>query len=173
MQLQLLPILYQDNHDNAKSHSFQLFQFKNVTNSAEVLKSIKKQEFPNCTVIDAQRIYSLKQVEIACTKAILNFDNSMAKSKSLYVEIMLCLSPKIAINDALKYFGIRNDTKDIFIIIDGMDDAKLFQNLVTGTFVEVPKFDNIDVKALETIYALNLNQPIEQQILNAMAIQGL
>ena len=177
MELTLLPLLFRNNTHTEVKRSFKLFSFRNVTNAKELLQMIRHQNstFPQCTAVDASRIYSKFQLQIACTKAILNFAGSIARSKSLYVEIMLCLSPTVNISDALNKFGITSTTRDIFIIIDSADEnmASKFKELVKGDYEESPSFSGRDLAGLCSIYGIQDVSRCESHILNAMAIQGL
>ena len=180
MDLQLLPLLERDDtvqQSASIKHSFKLFAFKNVKNGPEILQRIKSGDrFPNCTVLNADRIYSKYQLQIACTKACHNYDNAIARSKSLYVEIMLCVSPTVSISDALKNFGLNKESRHLFVIIEAPQDSAIeseLKGIIDGELVPVPSFNDADMSALTRIYSLSDSRPVEGQILSAMAVQGL
>jgi tRNA threonylcarbamoyladenosine modification (KEOPS) complex Cgi121 subunit len=183
MRLELLELIL-NNELTTIPNNLKLFQFKGVRNVKDLLKSIKSGDeasFPNSTVLDCSRIVSKLQIEAACTKAYLNYSLGCLKSKSIYTEILLSLSPNISIVDSFKNFGVRNGTKDIFIIIDVGEEgeAKLLANLreiIVGEYVEEPEFKNFNETAIKKVFAIDDGFPVsmyESAVLGAMAVQGL
>jgi EKC/KEOPS complex subunit CGI121/TPRKB len=146
-----LPNLLLDNNSAKETEmekDLHLFQFNNIQNQKELLDLVKASDspFPNCTILDRSRIISQFQLQMACTKAFLNLSQNRMKSRSIYTEILLCLSPSNSISDAFKNFGLSANTKDIFVLLDcnssslGQVNGALNQ-YIKGERQEIPSFD--------------------------------
>jgi len=56
------------------------------------------------------------QIQLACTLALQHQEQGKMKTRSLYAEVLYCLSPHTNITDTLKTFGVRTDSTDLLVV---------------------------------------------------------
>lgn len=103
-----------------EKYTISIQKFTNVTNSIELRRKLAELPF---AYIDAKTILSLEQLCSAIYKAILESEYNRMRTRSLHSECILSLSPSSNIGDALKRFGIKEDT-DTLAVVKIVEDSK-------------------------------------------------
>jgi tRNA threonylcarbamoyladenosine modification (KEOPS) complex Cgi121 subunit len=75
------------------------------------------------------------------------------KTKSIYTEILLALSPKNSILDAFKWFGLSNKSKSIAVVVE-KECLEQLKSYIKGDFEEQPGFES-DKTQLEKVVTIN------------------
>ncbi|KAL2710307.1 hypothetical protein KLU848_1102 [Kluyveromyces marxianus] len=96
-----------------QEYTISLQKYANVSN-ADVLRS-KLMELP-FAFIDARTVISVEQISSAIYKALVESTYNRMRTKTLHSECILSLSPSSNIGDALKRFGIKEDSTNLIVI---------------------------------------------------------
>ncbi|ONH67209.1 hypothetical protein BON22_2952 [Cyberlindnera fabianii] len=94
----------------------------------------------NFAFINAQTVVSVEQLSAAIYRAILDYTGDRIRTRTLHSECIFALSPTQNIVDALKRYGIQDDSEDLIVvkvIEDGKDDPAYDLSVVEGEEVTV------------------------------------
>ena len=94
---------------------FNIFCFLNVSSPKDVDEYIKKNH-PNICVLDGSLVVSVAHLSSGVLNAMSTQNMGFMRSKSIYMEILRCLSPDGRLSGALKHLVIKETTKEIVII---------------------------------------------------------
>lgn len=137
--------------------------YTNVTNIAEVRKKVMTGAL-HCCIVKASLVVDTLQVIVAANKAALNAKHNQLITKSVYTEILFCLSTSKNITRSLCEFGISDDDKHILVILlhkPGEDLPMLteIQNSVEGERVPVSKIQEFtDINLVKKTYKISDNE---------------
>lgn len=159
------------------NHKISLRLFENVTNAGFILERLKSADkaYDYC-FLDCRHLIGIEQVLCATTRALRDARDGEMRTKTLYSEIVYSLSPNQNITEALKEFGVAdNSTALLCLAIDNELDT----SLVTGSEVEVTNETLArlcDRERTKTIYKLSrmlidVNE-IHSQVITAIAMRG-
>ncbi|XP_066600197.1 EKC/KEOPS complex subunit TPRKB-like [Prorops nasuta] len=87
--------------------------YTSVENTNEIRKNILSGELP-CCMLKAGLIFEPFQIVVAANKAALNKKNNQLTTKTVYTELLFCLSTSKNISQSLIEFGI-DDKEEIII----------------------------------------------------------
>lgn len=131
-----------------------LFKFKNVTNSKEIkqnlIKGDKRYDF---SFINAQTVLSEEQLLSAVYRALLDHTQDKIRTKTIHSEVIFSLSPTQNIMDALRRFGIQDDSTDLIVIkiVDSNSQEEFDLGVVEGEQVDITDEDLKSTAILKTI----------------------
>lgn len=92
-------------------YAISIHVFSDVQNAPEILTCLKNADPSyNYCFLDARRICSIEQVLFALMRALQDSEAGQMRTKTLYSEIVYSMSPNQNISEALKRFGIAEDT---------------------------------------------------------------
>ena len=94
---------------------FNIFCFVNVSSPKDVDDYIKNKH-PNLCVLDGSLVVSVSHLSSGVLNAISTQKMGVMRSKSIYMEILRCLSPDGRLSGALKHLVITENTTEIVII---------------------------------------------------------
>ncbi|ODV73587.1 Cgi121p [Cyberlindnera jadinii NRRL Y-1542] len=158
-----------------------LFKFKNVTNSKEIkqnlIKGDKRYDF---SFINAQTVLSEEQLLSAVYRALLDHTQDKIRTKTIHSEVIFSLSPTQNIMDALRRFGIQDDSTDLIVIkiVDSNSQEEFDLSVVEGEEVDITDEDLKSSAILKTIkknYKLKSEDltVLSHQIVAAIQLRGL
>lgn len=136
-----------------------LYLFTNVTNITEIREKVMTGKL-HCCVTKASLIVNTIQAVVAINKASLNAKRNRLTTKSIYTEILFCLSTSKNISRSLNEFGINNNDKNIIVmLIHNLDEKQtVFEDIlgsIKGERVSVSKIQEFtDVNLLKKIYKI-------------------
>lgn len=93
-----------------------LHLFTDVTNISEVCKEVITGKL-RCCVVKASLVADAFQAVVAANKAALNAKQSRLVTKTVYTEVLFCLSMSKNISRSLIEFGISDNDKNILVIL--------------------------------------------------------
>eukprot|EP01069_Polyplicarium_translucidae_P012707 Polyplicarium_translucidae@DN551_c0_g1_i1.p1 len=115
--------------------------FIDVPDVPDLISRIPEQDLTPCphALVDAQTLMSKRHLLHGVLRAIGNETSKKMVTRSLSSEILYSLSANKNISEALKFFGVREDTKAFAVaLIDPTDDQVLtFEEAVGGRLVEL------------------------------------
>lgn len=156
-----------------------LHKFSNVQNS----KDIKEQLIQGNTLYDfafinAECVISLEQLMSAVYRSLLDLTGDKLRTRSLHSEVIFSLSPTQNIMDALRRFGIQDNSKELILvkITKGGEDYSL--QIIDGEEVQVTDESLQQTAVLKTIkknYKISTETPhdITRQTVAAIQLRGL
>lgn len=136
--------------------------------------------------IDARTVISVEQISSAIYKALVESTYNRMRTKTLHSECILSLSPSSNIGDALKRFGIKEDSTNLIVIKivkNGDDEPFDGKTSIVGDLVPVSDEQFVTTADIETIknnYKLNLdklkdvsNKELSALVVDAIQLRGL
>ncbi|KAL1916530.1 uncharacterized protein VTP21DRAFT_5721 [Calcarisporiella thermophila] len=153
--------------------------FRNVRNTASLRERLLKGD-PSLSYafVDARMLLDPFQVLVAANKAVHDQQHNSLKTRTLYSEILYNLEPTSSISEALRKFGIKEDTDALVIAKIGKEaDEEELKGVVEGELVPLAELDTFtDMNALKKCYKLgesiNNKQEAISLILGAMAVKS-
>ncbi|XP_014205326.1 EKC/KEOPS complex subunit Tprkb [Copidosoma floridanum] len=137
--------------DDLTGKQLSVHLFSNVQNIEEIHEKLMTKELA-CCIIKAQLVLDPFQIAVAANKAALNEKYKQLITRTLYTEVIYCLSTSKNISQSLTTFGISNEVKDIVVVqIYDTSEKKALEKLidsVKGQRVPVsklPEFSNVDL----------------------------
>jgi EKC/KEOPS complex subunit CGI121/TPRKB len=92
-------------------------KFTNVSNSTVIKSSLLKGDpLYDFAFINATTVISLEQLLSALYRALLDYTSGGIRTKTIHSEVIFSLSPTQNIMDALRRFGIQDDSSDLILI---------------------------------------------------------
>ncbi|KAI8911319.1 kinase binding protein CGI-121-domain-containing protein [Powellomyces hirtus] len=163
-------------------HQMHVAVFTGVKNAKEVRSLLIKgdESVPQMALINAAPIVDVFQVQLACTKALLQQEQGIMKTRSLYSEILFNLCPTTNISDAIRQFGIAESSSTVIAVMLGTEAPsveKQLIDLVQGDIIEVNRIpDFTDLKTVSKIYklgnAVRDHSETLALVIGAMALKG-
>lgn len=104
--------------------------------------------------IDARTVISVEQISSAIYKALVESTYNRMRTKTLHSECILSLSPSSNIGDALKRFGIKEDSTNLIVIKivkNGDDEPFDGKTSIVGDLVPVSDEQFVTTADIETI----------------------
>ncbi|AET39195.1 Cgi121p Ecym_4116 [Eremothecium cymbalariae DBVPG len=121
-----------------KDYKVQLAFFKDVVNVQDIRSKVAELPFG---FIDARNVLSLEQLSSAVYKALIEVKYNKMRSKNLNSEVVLSLSPTSNIGDALRSFGIQEDSSVLILVrvasMDESSEERDFSSLIEGSEIEL------------------------------------
>lgn len=96
--------------------------YQKVSNASQLRSRISELPY---ALIDARTVCSMEQIYSAIYRAFIESRYGKLKTKSLHAECLYCLSPTSNIGEALRNFGIKDDSTALVVIrilTDGTQD---------------------------------------------------
>lgn len=165
-----------------QSHRIYISLFTNVENAASIQSKVAEL---NYAFVDATTVCSQEQLLSAVYKALLESTYNRMRTKSLHSECILSLSPSSNIMDALKRFGIKEDSRNL-ICVKILESDEQFNH---GDMIDVIKGDEIDFndnnlsglydkEVIKKNYKLGNFKPesdedLTRAVVNAIQLRGL
>lgn len=109
--------------DEFTGKQLSVYLYQNVDNIKEIHKKLISKELP-CCVIKANLVIDPFQIAVAANRAVLNEKYGQMVTRSLFTEVIYCLSTSKNISQSLENFGISNDTKNILVVLIQNDQEK-------------------------------------------------
>lgn len=98
-------------------HVVHVHKFTSVSNSSTIKTHlIDGNTAYDFAFIDARNVISEEQLMSAVYRALLDHTNDKIRTKTVHSEIIFSLSPTQNIGDALRRFGIQDDSKDVIVV---------------------------------------------------------
>lgn len=88
----------------------------NGVENAEELGSKLRQGQLDCALIDASCVASLDHLMTAIYRALLDSNSGNRQTKNVHSEILYCMSPSKNITGAFVRFGIKPDSKAMYVV---------------------------------------------------------
>ncbi|CDO92352.1 unnamed protein product [Kluyveromyces dobzhanskii CBS 2104] len=129
-------------------------KYNNVTNSPELRSKLAELPF---AYIDSKTVVSIEQLSSAVYKAVLESEYNRMRTRNLHSECILSLSPSSNIGDALKTFGLKEDSTDLIVIkITENNKGESFDGnaFVKGDLVAISNEEFASSADIETIKAV-------------------
>ena len=157
----------------ADKYKFKMCYFENIGDPQTINDYIKANQ-PPVALIDARTIISLAHVQVAILNMRTIQERDQTQSKSIYLEILRCLSPDGRLNGALKFCAIQKDTtaviaitfEDEFPSIPGLSDPKTFDQFLANPKTD---FDKIK-KAFKLSDAMLATYSHEQLVITTLSV---
>ena len=136
-----------------------------IRDAPAILSSLKEADprMDYC-FLDARRVCSLNQIFCAAMRAMRDFEDGVARTKTLYSEVVYSMSVNQNISEALKAFGVAEDSEALYCLainkvhsshdrfdgisshqdfdtktIDGMEDELTEENILSHCDLELLK----------------------------------
>jgi Kinase binding protein CGI-121 len=182
MKLSQLPIIMPTGlQQSNQEYEVHVLQYSNVKNTKQIINKIKSNEVtvPQMACLDSSKLVSYFQLQVACTKALLNLQNGCMKTRSVYSEIIHALGVDTSVSQSFKNFGLGNKTTGVIVVLlcakggeIGTDTMQALDDLLGSRCME----DNLriapDVAFLKTVYSC-VGDDLESAALMAMSLQGV
>lgn len=136
-----------------------LHLFANVTNTPEIREKLVAGKL-RCCVAKASLITDVHQVVVAANKAALNAKRNKLITRTVYTEVLFCLSTSKNISRSLAEFGISDSNKNILVILIhklGEEQAMLEEVLgsVKGERIPISRLNEFtDVNLIKKTYKI-------------------
>lgn len=138
--------------DEISGKQLNIYLYKNVENIEDIHKKLLNKELP-CCIIKANLVLDPFQIAVAANKAVLNLKYKQMITKSLFTEVIYCLSTSRNISQSLATFGITSDTKNILVVtICDVQEKESVQKLIFSSI----KGDRIPISKLSEFSDLDL-----------------
>lgn len=129
-----------------------LYLFAGVTNIAEIREKVVAGKLC-CCVTKASLMVDALQAIVAVNKATLNAKRNRLTTKSVYTEVLFCLSMSKNISRSLNKFGISDKDKNIVVILIHKLDEK--QTILTDILNSIMG-ERIPVSRIQEFTDINL-----------------
>jgi len=134
----------------AEGTKFKLCCYYNLPNAEEISTYLKDNQ-PPLVLIDARMVVSIRQIKTAVYNALILEKSGKMQSKSVYLEIMRCLSPDGRLSSTLKYVTINVETKDVIALtlndtfpdVPGLSDPQPYNEEIAQTKIDYVVLRNI------------------------------
>lgn len=146
--------------DEQTEKQLSVYLYQNVKNIEEIHKKLLSKEI-SCCIVKANLVLDPFQIAIAANKAVLNEKYGQMVTRSLYTEVIYCLSRTKNISQSLATFGISSDAKDILVIfIHNPEDKEFTEKLVfdciNGERIPISKLPEFsDLKLIKSTYKID------------------
>ena len=90
--------------------TFRLFFFTDITDGDDIINYLKEKQPPVC-LVDPATIISPKQIQIAVLNALGFQKQGKQEAKTIYLEVMRCLSPDARLSGAFKHLAFGKSSK--------------------------------------------------------------
>ncbi|KAI8374483.1 kinase binding protein CGI-121-domain-containing protein [Radiomyces spectabilis] len=155
--------------------------FQNVTNTADLRKRLVQQDPTlSCALVNAALVINRTHALAACNRAVHDHLNKQLKTHNIHSEIVFDFSPAIHIAQALRRFGIEDETQDVLVIKIGTtsEEAQEFlQANIQGTLVSLDDLEKVrDLKRIKKYYQVGGTDDINtifDLVMGAMALKGI
>jgi len=139
-----------------------LHLFTDVTNIPEIRGKIVSGEF-SCCAIKASLVIDAFQVIVAANKAALNAKQDRLITKSVYTEVLFCLSMSKNISRSLIEFGIGDSDRNILVIfLHKLDEQQALLEVlasIKGQRIPISKIkDFTDANLVQKIYKIDKDE---------------
>ncbi|EFN76468.1 TP53RK-binding protein [Harpegnathos saltator] len=137
-----------------------LYLFVDVTNIIEIYEKIINGKL-SCCITKASLIVDALQAVVATNKAALNAKRNRLTTKSVYTEILFCLSMTKNISRSLSAFGISDNDKNIVVILIHKLDEKQTMSAdvlcsIKGERISISRIQEFtDVNLVKKTYKIN------------------
>lgn len=159
--------------DDVTGKSVSLYLYKNVENIQEVFDKILKKELP-CCILKANLILEPFHIVVAANKAAINEKFNQLVTKSLYSEVIFCLSISKNISQSLTTFGITKDSKDILVVLiyepnEKSTQEKLVFESIKGELLPITKLSNFsDIELIKKTYKIEKDELSVSSLINSI-----
>lgn len=154
--------------------------YENVSNADEIRSRVAELPY---AFVDASTICSVEQIMSAIYRVMIEAKYNRLRTKSLHSEILLALSPTSNIGEAFKRFGLKENTRNLFMIQITQDKTGNMDNmLVKGDIIEF-KDENIErmsnIETIKKIYKIDQslylqnNTQLSRAVVDAIQLRGL
>ena len=109
--------------DELTEKTLTVYLYKDIENIEEVHQKLINKELP-CCIVKSDLVLDLFQLAVAANKAALNEKYGQMVTRSLFTEIIFCLSPSKNISQSLSTFGISNDALSILVLLVHNEEEK-------------------------------------------------
>ena len=96
--------------------SFRLYAFHSVTNADIILKHLQTGNNTGFAAVDLSMVISEFHLQCAIMKSLLGREQNSMVTNSISVEIIYQLASTTKINEAIRQFSVKSDSKEISII---------------------------------------------------------
>ncbi|XP_001606178.1 EKC/KEOPS complex subunit Tprkb [Nasonia vitripennis] len=150
-----------------------IYLYKDVQNIEEIHKKIISKELP-CCIVKANLVLDPFQLVIAANKAALNEKYKQMVTRSLFTEVIYCLSTSKNISQSLTTFGISDDTTNILVILihkaEGKEiQEKLVFDSISGERIPISKLSQFtDVNLIKSTYKIDKDESKVSSLLDSI-----
>lgn len=146
--------------------------YTDVNNSKELREKLLKGQL-QCSLIDATCVSCKQHLMAAIYRALLDTNDGHRRTKNVHSETVFCMSPNNNIMDALTRFGLKEDSKAVYVVrIRDTDEFAENEILVDGnkatTITDEIMAELCDKDRLKKIY--KSQDPV--QIVGSIALRG-
>lgn len=137
-----------------------LLLFTNVENTSEVREKIVTGKL-HCCVVKASLIADAFQAIVAANKAALNAKQNRLITRTMYTEILFCLSISKNISRSLTEFGINDSDKNILVILihklgEGRSTLEEILESIKGKRIPISQIQEFtDINLIKKIYKIH------------------
>ncbi|KAJ3415156.1 hypothetical protein HDV05_005436 [Chytridiales sp. JEL 0842] len=143
--------------------------YNSVSNAAQLKKLIIAGDpsIPECVMVNPKMVMDPFQVQMACTRALLNQTQGKLKTRTLLSEILYSFSPSTNISEAMKLFGVSDKMKAILVVVLGGKEvpSESFEKLeraIKGSIVPIEDLEKLtDWEGMQKVYKFNENPTTE------------
>ncbi|KAL6262261.1 EKC/KEOPS complex subunit TPRKB-like [Pogonomyrmex barbatus] len=129
-----------------------LHLFTNIVNTSEIREKLIAGKL-RCCMAKASLITDVFQIVVAANKAALNAHRDRLITKTVYTEILFCLSMSKNISRSLIEFGISDNDKDILVILlhKPSEEQAMLEEILTSVkgkkvpISKIQEFTNVDL----------------------------
>ncbi|KAL1928454.1 hypothetical protein VTP01DRAFT_2810 [Rhizomucor pusillus] len=151
-----------------ESHTLELYPdrgqvhialFRNVTNAADLRKRLIAQDSTlSCALVEASVVIDTFHVLLAVIRAVHDEQHNRLKSHNINSEIVIDFSPATNIAQALRRFGISDESQNILVVKVGGDASEVenyMRENIKGDLVSLSQLsETLDLKLLAKYYSL-------------------
>lgn len=153
-------------------------KFSSVRNAKQIKDELLQgNETYDFAFITAKTIVSIEQLSSAIYRALLDHTKDRIRTRTLHSEVIFSLSPSSNIGDALRKFGIQDDSEDLVIVKILETEVPYDLSIVDGEEVEVTdeEFERtVDYGIIKNNYKIDSQDPglITRQTVNSIQLRG-
>ncbi|XP_022704684.1 EKC/KEOPS complex subunit Tprkb-like [Varroa jacobsoni] len=108
--------------------------FEDVTNTKELLAKAKSGDLNVC-LVSSRVVVDPFQLQVAIALAVASRSSGQMKTKSIFAEILYCMSPSTSIIDSFKKFGVSERDSTLIAII--FDKGENIEDLIKGKMISL------------------------------------
>ncbi|XP_058797787.1 EKC/KEOPS complex subunit Tprkb-like [Phymastichus coffea] len=149
--------------DELTNKQLSVYLYQNVNNIEEIHKKLVNKELP-CCIVKANLVIDPFQIAIAANRAALNEKYGQMVTRSLFTEIIYCLSTSKNISQSLKNFGISSVTKNVLVVLVHSNQEKepmekLIFESIEGERLLIKRLSEFaDINLIKNIYKIEAEE---------------
>jgi EKC/KEOPS complex subunit CGI121/TPRKB len=142
--------------------------FANVENAAEIRKQLLagNPDF-EYAFLSAKGVQSMEQLMLAVYRAMNDLEAGFLRTKNIHSETVFCMSPNNNIMEALRRFGIDDDTQSFYAIKITKSDVTPFYEFLCRT-IQGSEVSDLDALTISEFTNENIVKKVGKQAFTPM-----